>query len=186
MRPDQTSAERLAARLAQVESVFADHRYYGPDNLHLTVFGIHDKLVSELVLNHLHRFLAAHVCALQPLAMPLGGLAMVGNTLVIKAFDPVGNLLGFTRTAMKELYDEIYGEGIDVQSMIGLHSDIFWLSAARLAENADRALLDYVRQCFEESLGEAYFEEMLLCRTDQLFRPEHTQVLRRYALGESC
>lgn len=189
MRPDRATAARLAGRLQSMERLFGGPLYYGAENLHVTVFGIHEKLVSELVVNHLHRFLAAHLCALQPLTMPIGGLSIVGNTVVMKAFDATGELLAFTRTARRELYDEIYGEGVDVDQMIGLHSEIFWLSAARLSASpeqteVDRKLLAYVQECFAESMGEAYFDEMKLCRTDQLFRPQNTEVLRRYTLGQ--
>lgn len=181
--PDRACREAIDSRLEILRQRFGEHIYYGAPNLHVTVFGIHEKLVSEMVMSHLHRFLAAHLGALKPFSMPLGGFSIVGNTLVVKAFDGDGKLLEFCRLALRELTDEIYGEGIDVEAMIGLHSEIFWLSAARLAADADPALLEYVTECADESIATATFDEMLLCSTDQLFSPGKTTVLRNYPLG---
>lgn len=184
MRPSEESRELLAERLRSVAERFPDNIYYGEKNLHLTVFGLPNLDSSPLVHRHFDRYLSSHVCAVKPVTLPLGGLSIVGNTLVFKAFDPIGNLLQFNKSAVIELTEELYGDGVDFTKMIGLHTEIFWLTAARLGPNQPREFLDYVVEHGNESLGALSFETMELIKTDHLFRPENTKVIKAYTLGE--
>ena len=184
MRPTEESRELLAERLRLVAERFTDNIYYGEKNLHLTVFGLPNLDSSPLVARHLDRYLSSHVCAVKPLTLPLGGLSIVGNTLVFKAFDPIGNLLQFNKSAVIELTEELYGDGVDISKMVGLHTEVFWLTAARLGPNQPKEFLDYVLEHSNESLGALAFDTMEVIKTDHLFRPENTTLIKAYTLGE--
>jgi len=184
MRPSVESAASLVARMQPLAERFHGHIYYGVENLHLTVFGLPDLDSNKLVARHFDRYLSSHICALKPINMPIGGLSIIADTLVFKAYDATGNLLQFNKSALNELSEELYGDDVDIAATIGLHTNIFWLTAARLRAGASLELVEYVVAHNEESLGSLYFDTMELVSTDQLFRPENTKLVKRYRLGE--
>jgi len=184
MRPNEKSRLALVERLAELSGLFKGNVYYGPENLHLTVFSAPNLDGNNLVARHFDRYLSSHICALKPFTMPVGGLSVINDTIVFKAFDPSGNLLQFNKSALIELSEELYGDGVDIQAMIGLHAQIFWLTAARLGSEAPIELMDYVVAQADQPMGELYFDRMELVKTDVLFRPENTEVVKVYSLGE--
>lgn len=184
MRPSEKSRIALAEQLDYLAERFGGNVYYGPENLHVTVFAAPDLDGNNLVARHFDRYLSSHICALKPFTMPVGGLSVINDTIVFKAYDPSGNLLQFNKSALIELTEELYGEGVDIDKMIGLHSKIFWLTAVRLGSDAPRELLNYVVTQADQSMGALYFDTMELVKTDLLFRPENTIVVKKYSLGE--
>ncbi len=184
MRPSEKSRIALAERLGYLADRFGGNVYYGPENLHLTVLAAPDLDGNNLVARHLDRYLSSHICALKPFTMPVGGLSVINDTIVFKAYDPSGNLLQFNKSALIELTEELYGEGVDIDKLIGLHSKIFWLTAVRLGSDAPIELLNYVVTQADQSMGALYFDTMDMVKTDLLFRPENTTVVKKYSLGE--
>lgn len=184
MRPDAESRALLAEKLTPLAERFSGHIYYGAENYHLTVFGLPDLDKNKLAARHFDRYLASHVCAVKPVTMPVGGLSIIGNTIIFKVFDTTGNLLQFNKSAVLELTEELYGDGVDIAKMIGLHTDLFWMTAARIGADAPLELFEAVQAMADETACTVLFETMEVLKTDQLFKPEHTKIIKSYTLGE--
>jgi hypothetical protein len=184
MRPSEETKALLAEKLIPLAERFPGHIYYGAENYHLTVFGLPDLDKNKLAARHFDRYLASHVCALKPVTMPVGGLSVIGNTIIFKVFDTSGNLLQFNKSAVLELTEELYGDGVDIAQMIGLHTELFWMTAARIGADAPPELFEAIAAQSDEAAGTVYFDTMEVLKTDQLFKPDQTKVIKSYMLGE--
>lgn len=169
----------LAETIESLSKQFPEHIYYGPENIHLTVLGLPKLEPGSSLYRYFDRFMVSHIPALKSFKLPVQGLSIVGSTVIAKCFDQDGSLLRFVAASFAEL-----GEGIaDLDEIIGLHRSIYWLSIARLTENAQPELLETIKRDNNREFGTISFNKMELVRTDRLFRPEATKVLNTYEFG---
>lgn len=181
MRPQQTEA--LMAVCQDLQAKFPGHLYYGAKNLHLTVFGLPDLKPKDPVSRHLTRLLMSHTPAMKPLAMPVSGLSIVGNTLVARCIDSHGFLARFVGSCVNELIEELGAAVEELPILVGLHSEIFWVTLARLTEGASFELLDHVRNKAHEQIDVLDFNTLELTNTDWLFSEAVTRVHKSFELG---
>jgi len=180
MRPAAEMAEALADNVAELAARFPGQLYYGPDNIHLTVCALPDVVPGSILHRHLRRSLGSHVGALRPLEMPVGGFGIIGSAVIIKAYDNEG-LLG---RLVRCLIADIEEEGFSMAGLAGLHTQVFWLTAARLIKQPSEQLLDYITGHIDERFGVANFEAIELVSTDSLFSSHATRVMEKYPLGD--
>ncbi len=180
MRPTTDMAAALAESVAELAARFPGQLYYGPENLHLTVSALPDVVPGSILYRHLRRSLGSHVGALRPLEMPVGGFGIIGSAVIIKAYDNEG-LLG---RMVRCLIADIEEEGFAMTDLAGLHTQVFWLTAARLIKQPSEQLLDYITSHQDERFGVANFELIELVSTDSLFSSHATRVMESYPLGD--
>lgn len=181
MRPSQTAA--LDQAVAALKERFPGHIYYGAENFHLTVFGLPQLNKGDALTRHLDRFLKSHTPALRPLAMPLSGLSIIGNTIVARCLDANGLLSRFVNACLDELREELGDSTGELEKLVGLHRQIYWVTLARLAPGVDNTLLDFVREESSNQFGVARFSRMEVVETDLLFSAEATKKVKEYDLG---
>lgn len=181
MRPQQT--DKLITVCQDLQTKFPGHLYYGPANLHLTVFGLPDLKPKDQLSRHLTRLLMSHTPAMKPLAMPVSGLSIVGNTLVVRCIDSHGLLARFVGSCVNELIEELGAAVEELPILVGLHSEIFWITLARLTEGASEQLLEYVRLHAHEQIDVLDFNTLELVNTDWLFGEAVTKVHKSFELG---
>lgn len=180
MRPTPDMAELLAEKVAILAERFPGQLYYGPGNFHLTVSALPDVVPGSILHRHLRRSLGSHVGALRPLEMPVGGFGIIGGAVIFKAFDNEGQL----GRMVKCLAADIEEEGFAMADLAGLHTQIFWLTAARLMNAPSEEFLDFISRHKDESFGVANFGAMELVSTDSLFSEHATRVMESYNLGD--
>lgn len=169
----------LLEMIKSLSEQFPGHLYYSQENLHLTILGLPRLEPGSSIFRYFDRFMVSHLPALKPVKLPVRGLSIVGSTIVAKCFDQDGSLLRFVDSCFAEL-----GEGItDLDEIIGLHRSIYWLSIARLSENAPKELLTTVLSENSREFGTISISSMELVRTDSLFRPQATEQLKSYEIG---
>jgi hypothetical protein len=180
MRPQPDMAAVLAEKVAFLAERFPGQLYYGQSNLHMTVCALPDVVPGSILHRHLRRSLGSHVGALRALEMPVGGFGIIGSAVIFRAFDTDG-LLG---RMVKCLAADIEEEGFAMADMAGLHTQIFWLTAARLITEPSKEFLDYISQHQDERFGVANFSLMEIVSTDSLFSEHATQIMESYNLGD--
>lgn len=181
MRPDSTGA--LIAVKNECQRLFPGHLYYDAVNLHLTIFGLPDLKPKDPLTRHLTRLLMKHTPAMRRLSMRVSGLSIVGNTLVARCIDTQGHLARFVQSCVAELIEELEGAVEELPILVGLHSEIYWVTLARISQDAPGALLEYVQERAHKEITVVNFDTIELTNTDWLFSADGTKVLKSFELG---
>jgi len=171
-RANSAVGEALSSLTREMSDRWPDHIYYARATFHLTIFGIGEPAgTSEL--KTITSCLDEALREADPIYVEVLGINVLKSTVIAQAFDQNGALRRLVSTAQEKLSEE----GIDLSSEIGLHTSLWWLSIARLKENADREMLQFVRDRRELAIGRMDISKVEIVETDGLFSPAKTSVL---------
>jgi hypothetical protein len=165
-------AARVEPVLDRLRALEPEHRYYAPEQLHVTVANLDGLRVP---LDRAEEVLAAA----PPLALAACGLGLSPGTVLLRVEPRDGGFLRLRR-ALRALGDPPPGvRGALLRPFLGR---IAFANVARFAGPVGTAFLDEVARLRRLDLGAWTATEVEIVQTDRLLSPDATRVLARIPL----